>query len=270
MARASVRTAPCSPTRGRGRHRRPAAALHGPRCPRRRPGAAAWALRRQQARVGVLRPAVAVGLTVLLGVPAGRRVRGPRRRPRHRHRRHGRGPDRRLLRGRLRRGPAGRFDGARNGFLSWLVALLATIIPAAVAAALVAAHFDVLVRVSMPTRPTQSRGRGESPGCSSAAVAVLGTRWPRDWATRPASPSHRRVDRAQPTRSDRAPATPRPGPHGRPGTIERSAGPSSGAIPSCGRPRPSRPAPRRVLERHDGALRAGRRTQSVTSTSSWK
>jgi len=50
-------------------------------------------------------------------------------------------------------GRLARFDGARNGFLSWAVGVVATIV-LTVVAAFVGAQYDVLNRVSLPTLPT--------------------------------------------------------------------------------------------------------------------
>ena len=70
-------------------------------------------------------------------------------------------------------GRLARFDGARNGFLSWVVGIVATIV-LTVIAAFVGAQYDVLNRVSLPTLPT-SLADVTVTGLILAAVAVLGT-----------------------------------------------------------------------------------------------
>ena len=222
-----------------GRHRRPAAALHGPRCPRRRPRAAARALRRQQARVGVLRLARRRRPHRSARRARRGRGRGDRRGPRHRHRRHGGGPDRRLLRGRVRRGPAGALRrrpqrlplvGRRCGRHD---------------------HLDRGRRVRgravrradprLAAGPAREfRGRHRHRDDPRRRRGARHARWPRCSAARPARASTAAWTGPPPTPSDHAPAT-RTAPARRPGPCVFSTGPPAPPTePSraAGRPRP--------------------------------
>ena len=91
-------------------------------------------------------------------------------------------------------GRLARFDGARNGFLSWVVGLVATIV-LTVVAAFVGAQYDVLSRVSLPTLPT-SLADVTATGMILAAVAVLGTLLAAVLGGKAGESFHRRVDRA--------------------------------------------------------------------------
>ena len=91
-------------------------------------------------------------------------------------------------------GRLARFDGARNGFLSWVVGLVATIV-LTVVAAFVGAQYDVLSRVSLPTLPT-SLADVTATGMLLAAVAVLGTLLAAVLGGKAGESFHRRVDRA--------------------------------------------------------------------------
>ena len=91
-------------------------------------------------------------------------------------------------------GRLARFDGARNGFLSWVVGLVATIV-LTVVAAFVGAQYDVLSRVSLPTLPT-SFADVTATGMILAAVAVLGTLLAAVLGGKAGESFHRRVDRA--------------------------------------------------------------------------
>ena len=91
-------------------------------------------------------------------------------------------------------GRLARFDGARNGFLSWVVGLVATIV-LTVVAAFVGAQYDVLSRVSLPTLPT-SFADVTATGMLLAAVAVLGTLLAAVLGGKAGESFHRRVDRA--------------------------------------------------------------------------
>ena len=91
-------------------------------------------------------------------------------------------------------GRLARFDGARNGFLSWVVGVVATIV-LTVVAAFVGAQYDVLNRVSLPTLPT-SLADVTTTGMILAAIAVLGTLLSAMLGGKVGESSHRRVDRA--------------------------------------------------------------------------
>jgi hypothetical protein len=91
-------------------------------------------------------------------------------------------------------GRLARFDGARNGFLSWVVGVVATIV-LTVVAAFVGAQYDVLNRVSLPTLPT-SLADVTGTGMILAAVAVLGTLLAAVLGGKIGESFHRRVDRA--------------------------------------------------------------------------
>jgi hypothetical protein len=91
-------------------------------------------------------------------------------------------------------GRLARFDGARNGFLSWVVGVVATIV-LTVVAAFVGAQYDVLNRVALPTLPT-SLADVTATGMILAAVAVLGTLLAAVLGGKAGESFHRRVDRA--------------------------------------------------------------------------
>jgi uncharacterized membrane protein len=91
-------------------------------------------------------------------------------------------------------GRLARFDGARNGFLSWVVGVVATIV-LTVVAAFVGAQYDVLNRVSLPTLPT-SLADVTATGMILAAIAVLGTLLAAVVGGKAGERFHRRVDRA--------------------------------------------------------------------------
>jgi len=91
-------------------------------------------------------------------------------------------------------GRLARFDGARNGFLSWVVGVVATIV-LTVVAAFVGAQYDVLNRVSLPTLPT-SLADVTTTGMILAAIAVLGTLLSAMLGGKVGESFHRRVDRA--------------------------------------------------------------------------
>jgi len=91
-------------------------------------------------------------------------------------------------------GRLARFDGARNGFLSWVVGVVATIV-LTVVAAFVGAQYDVLNRVSLPTLPT-SLADVTATGMILAAIAVFGTLLAAMLGGKIGESFHRRVDRA--------------------------------------------------------------------------
>lgn len=91
-------------------------------------------------------------------------------------------------------GRLARFDGARNGFLSWVVGVVATIV-LTVVAAFVGAQYDVLNRVSLPTLPT-SVADVTGTGMLLAAIAVVGTLLAAVVGGKAGERFHRRVDRA--------------------------------------------------------------------------
>jgi len=91
-------------------------------------------------------------------------------------------------------GRLARFDGARNGFLSWVVGVVATII-LTVVAAFVGAQYDVLTRVSLPALPA-SFADVTVTGMILVAVAVLGTLLAAVLGGKAGESFHRRVDRA--------------------------------------------------------------------------
>jgi hypothetical protein len=91
-------------------------------------------------------------------------------------------------------GRLARFDGARNGFLSWVVGVVATIV-LTVVAAFVGAQYDVLNRVSLPTLPT-SLADVTATGMILACVAVFGTLLAAVVGGKAGERFHRRVDRA--------------------------------------------------------------------------
>jgi hypothetical protein len=91
-------------------------------------------------------------------------------------------------------GRLARFDGARNGFLSWVIGVLASV-ALAVVAAFVGAQYDVLSRVSLPALPT-GLDQVTWSGVLAAAVAVVGTLLAAVLGGRVGEGYHRRVDRA--------------------------------------------------------------------------
>ena len=138
---------------------------------------------------------VAVGLTVLLGVLDGRRDRGGRRRPRHRH---ASSPSPCCSSPTTRAGtsPAGwpastaPATASCRGWSACVATIVLTVI-----AAFVGAQYDVLSRVSLPTLPT-SFADVTVAGLILAAVAVLGTLLAAVLGGKAGESFHRRVDRA--------------------------------------------------------------------------
>ena len=91
-------------------------------------------------------------------------------------------------------GRLARFDGARNGFLTWVIGVLASLV-LAVLGVFVGAQYDVLNRVPLPTLPT-SLEQVTGPGLVLVAVAVLGTLVAAALGGKTGEGFHRRVDRA--------------------------------------------------------------------------
>jgi hypothetical protein len=91
-------------------------------------------------------------------------------------------------------GRLARFDGARNGFLSWVIGVLASIV-LAVIAAFVGAQYDVLARVQLPALPAGPE-QVTVTGLVILAVAVLGTLVAAVLGGKAGESFHRRVDRA--------------------------------------------------------------------------
>ena len=91
-------------------------------------------------------------------------------------------------------GRLARFDGARNGFLSWVVGMLATIV-LAVLAAFVGAQYDVLSQVQLPTLPA-ALGQVTIAGIVWLVVAFLATLVAAVLGGKAGESFHRRVDRA--------------------------------------------------------------------------
>jgi hypothetical protein len=91
-------------------------------------------------------------------------------------------------------GRLARFDGARNGFLAWVIGVLASVV-LAVLGAFVGAQYDVLSRVPLPTLPTSLEEVTVS-GLVLVAVAVLGTLVAAVLGGKVGEGFHRRVDRA--------------------------------------------------------------------------
>jgi hypothetical protein len=91
-------------------------------------------------------------------------------------------------------GRLARFDGARNGFLTWVIGVLASVV-LAVLAAFVSAQYDVLSRVPLPTLPT-SLEEVTVGGLVLVAIAVLGTLLAAVLGGKAGEGFHRRVDRA--------------------------------------------------------------------------
>jgi hypothetical protein len=91
-------------------------------------------------------------------------------------------------------GRLARFDGARNGFLSWVIGVLATAV-LAVIGAFVGAQYDVLSRVQLPQLPA-GLDQVTAPGVVLAVVAVIGTLLASVLGGKLGEAFHRRVDRA--------------------------------------------------------------------------
>jgi hypothetical protein len=91
-------------------------------------------------------------------------------------------------------GRLARFDGARNGFLSWVVGLLATL-ALAVFGMFVGAQYDVLSRIQLPTLPA-AFGQVTIANLVLLAVAITGTLVAAVLGGRAGEGFHRRVDRA--------------------------------------------------------------------------
>ena len=91
-------------------------------------------------------------------------------------------------------GRLARFDGARNGFLSWVVGVLSTLV-LGVLATFVGAQYDLLSRIQVPTLPT-SFGQVTVSSLVLLAVAVTGTLVAAVLGGRAGEGFHRRVDRA--------------------------------------------------------------------------
>jgi uncharacterized membrane protein YeaQ/YmgE (transglycosylase-associated protein family) len=91
-------------------------------------------------------------------------------------------------------GRLARFDGARNGFLSWVVGMVATG-ALAVLAAFVGAQYDVLSRMQLPPLPA-AFGQVTVSNLVLLAVAITGTLAAAVLGGRAGEGFHRRVDRA--------------------------------------------------------------------------
>jgi hypothetical protein len=91
-------------------------------------------------------------------------------------------------------GRLARFDGARNGFLSWVIGVLASIL-LAVIGVFVGAQYDVLTRVALPALPT-GLDQVTWSAVVAVAVAVVGTLLAAVVGGRMGEGYHRRVDRA--------------------------------------------------------------------------
>ena len=91
-------------------------------------------------------------------------------------------------------GRLARFDGARNGFLSWVVGVLATLVLATIGA-FVGAQYDLLSRIQVPTLPT-SFGQVTVSSLVLLAVAITATLVAAVLGGRAGEGFHRRVDRA--------------------------------------------------------------------------
>jgi hypothetical protein len=91
-------------------------------------------------------------------------------------------------------GRLARFDGARNGFLSWVVGLLSTL-ALAVFGLFIGAQYDVLSRVQLPTLPA-AFGQVTIANLVLLAVAVTGTLVAAVLGGKAGESFHRRVDRA--------------------------------------------------------------------------
>jgi hypothetical protein len=91
-------------------------------------------------------------------------------------------------------GRLARFDGARNGFLSWVVGVLATI-ALGVLAAFVGAQYDVLSRIQLPTLPA-GFGQVTVTSLVALAVGITATLVAAVLGGKAGESFHRRVDRA--------------------------------------------------------------------------
>lgn len=91
-------------------------------------------------------------------------------------------------------GRLARFDGARNGFLSWVVGVLATLV-LVVLAAFVGAQYDVLSRVQLPTMPS-GIDQVTVFDLVMLAIAIVGTLVAAVLGGKAGESFHRRVDRA--------------------------------------------------------------------------
>ena len=91
-------------------------------------------------------------------------------------------------------GRLARFDGARNGFLSWVVGVLATLALALIGV-FVGAQYDVLSRVQLPTLPA-AFGQVTIANLVLLAVAITGTLVAAVLGGKAGEGFHRRVDRA--------------------------------------------------------------------------
>jgi hypothetical protein len=91
-------------------------------------------------------------------------------------------------------GRLARFDGARNGFLCWVVGALGTVV-LGVLAAFVGAQYDALSRVQLPTLPTGLE-QVTMPNLVALAVAVTATLVAAVLGGKAGESFHRRVDRA--------------------------------------------------------------------------
>lgn len=91
-------------------------------------------------------------------------------------------------------GRLARFDGARNGFLSWVVGLLGSVALALVGV-FVGAQYDMLSRVALPALPT-SLDQVTWNAVLVVAVAVLGSLLAAVLGGKVGEGYHRRVDRA--------------------------------------------------------------------------
>jgi hypothetical protein len=91
-------------------------------------------------------------------------------------------------------GRLARFDGARNGFLSWVIGVLASAALALVGV-FVGAQYDVLSRVALPALPS-SLDQVTWSAVVAVAVAVVGTLLAAVLGGRVGEGYHRRVDRA--------------------------------------------------------------------------
>ncbi|HEY0816524.1 MAG TPA: hypothetical protein VGE11_24870 [Pseudonocardia sp.] len=91
-------------------------------------------------------------------------------------------------------GRLARFDGARNGLLTWLLGLIVAVL-AAVAATVVGANTDLAATVHLPTIPFDVAALTVS-GAVVLAITVVGTALTAALGGRLGERFHRRVDRA--------------------------------------------------------------------------
>jgi hypothetical protein len=91
-------------------------------------------------------------------------------------------------------GRLARFDGARNGFLAWVVGMLGSL-ALAVVGVFVGAQYDVLSRVALPALPASLEQVTWS-AVVAVAAAVLGTLLAAALGGKAGEGFHRRVDRA--------------------------------------------------------------------------